>query len=495
MSYIFIGYSKKNRTYAYKLADFLQERGFNVWIDKVGIEYGVDWWDAILEGLDGCGAMVVIMTPESKESSWVKREVFLAINRKKPVFPLLLNGDNWEIFVSNQYIDVKDSSMPDENLLQRLSHHAPPSKKSTGENKSNLTPEKQSQQPRPSKPNFDIDQAIIAFGTVYQDKKWTLALELLGRICASAQDPTLFDPDEFEQRVQDEIEAEQYVGERDRQYNHILAMMSYANAETVWATLARLWVNFPAHDPNSIAEKVRPQPKIILPEPFEWIDIPSGRILLTDNMGTFDVAPFTISKYPITVAQYTLFVDDKGYDEEHYWTPASWSWRRKENITLPNFWEDKNFHRTDHPIVGASWYEAMAFCSWLGEKLGQDIRLPTEQQWQWAAQGDTGWAYPWGPEFDEKRCNFNSRGTTPVTQYPNGKSPFEVMDMSGNVWEWCLTEHSTANNKDIYHTNIRVLRGGSWGDLNPVFLCIDDRDGDYPNIKDYDRGFRVVRSF
>lgn len=70
------------------------------------LRYGVDWWDAIVAGLKGAGASVVVMTPEAKASEWVKREVFLALDWKKPLFPLLLNGDNWELFVTTQYCKV-----------------------------------------------------------------------------------------------------------------------------------------------------------------------------------------------------------------------------------------------------------------------------------------------------------------------------------------------------------------------------------------------------
>src|SRR5437762_3143565 len=104
--HIFISYSKKQRQYARMLADHLLENGFDVWIDD-RIEYGDEWWDVIDKAISDCAAVVVIMTPDSKNSKWVKREVMLAEERNKPTFPLLLQGENWSLYITTQYIDVR----------------------------------------------------------------------------------------------------------------------------------------------------------------------------------------------------------------------------------------------------------------------------------------------------------------------------------------------------------------------------------------------------
>ena len=150
-------------------------------------------------------------------------------------------------------------------------------------------------------------------------------------------------------------------------------------------------------------------------------------------------------------------------------------------------------------MVGVSWYEAIAFCQWLGEMTGENITLPTEVQWQYAAQGDDGRKYPWGDEWDCQRCNnsvspCDSNVTTPVRQYEGrGDSPFGVVDMSGNVWEWCRTDYESGSNK-IEGGNRRVLRGGSWdNDYTETFRCAD-RDRLNPLNRYDDGGFRVSRS-
>ncbi len=145
----------------------------------------------------------------------------------------------------------------------------------------------------------------------------------------------------------------------------------------------------------------------------------------------------------------------------------------------------------------------MAFCLWLRAATGEQIMLPTEAQWQYAAQGTDGRAYPWGNAWDGARCNHNVGGkgigkTTPVTQYEgkgeaNGNSPFGVVDMAGNVWEWCLTDYNTGNDMNS-NSAMRVLRGGSWFNDGTVGFRCDYRNGNVPHLRDYYIGFRVSRS-
>lgn len=114
MSYVFISYSKANMEYARALSSRLQEEGFDVWIDQ-RLRTSDNWWETIVLALKECTAFVVIMTPESRESKWVRRETMLADQWDKPLFPILLAGENWEIFVATQYHDVRtsDSKPPD----------------------------------------------------------------------------------------------------------------------------------------------------------------------------------------------------------------------------------------------------------------------------------------------------------------------------------------------------------------------------------------------
>ena len=124
MSHVFISYSKKNKKYARKLADHLIASGFDVWIDD-RIDYGENWERVIFQAIDACNVFVVIMTPESYESDWVLRECQYADRRKKPQYPLLLEGEGFPRYVTTQYADVTDASMPPEEFLGELAEHAP----------------------------------------------------------------------------------------------------------------------------------------------------------------------------------------------------------------------------------------------------------------------------------------------------------------------------------------------------------------------------------
>jgi formylglycine-generating enzyme required for sulfatase activity len=126
---------------------------------------------------------------------------------------------------------------------------------------------------------------------------------------------------------------------------------------------------------------------------------------------------------------------------------------------------------------------------------GGAIRLPTEWEWQWAATGGRSeFEYPWGPEWDGDRTNTWESGSgraVAVGLYPQGASPYGVLDMSGNVEEWCLNKYGRPENTGLRGGGARVVRGGSW--------CLDrdsaraaDRLSRSPGAHDYRIGFRVV---
>ncbi len=144
------------------------------------------------------------------------------------------------------------------------------------------------------------------------------------------------------------------------------------------------------------------------------------------------VDAFRIDKYPVTNAQYSRFVGGTDHSPPRHWEGGAYP-----------------AEKGTHPVVYVTWHDAVAYAEWAGK------RLPTEEEWEKAARGSDGRAYPWG-DWEEGRCNTEEAGigdTTPVGQYsPGGDSPYSCADMAGNVWGWTATREGRG----------RVVRGGSW---------------------------------
>lgn len=229
-----------------------------------------------------------------------------------------------------------------------------------------------------------------------------------------------------------------------------------------------------------------------LPSPFEWCAVSPGDVVLTNIEDPFNVAAFDMAKYPITNAQFQVFVDaEDGYSNADWWnfSPAAARWHiGKEPTPIP-------FPGDDLPRSSVSWYEAVAFCHWLMAKTGEKIGLPTEQEWQRAAQGNDSRLYPWGTAFDRLLGNTGEAGikvSTPVTQYPGGASPYGVMDLCGNTSDWCLNEFNMPDSISFSGSEIRAIRGGSWA-LSQYSALTNFRGYNYAGDRVNYQGFRLVR--
>lgn len=236
-----------------------------------------------------------------------------------------------------------------------------------------------------------------------------------------------------------------------------------------------------------------------LPE-IVWCEVPKGEVTLEKDAGTFPVEPFQISKYPITWVQYRAFLEaPDGFRESAWWEGLEFQ------VDKPG----KQFNRYDnHPAENVCWLEAVAFCNWLTRKyraaglLQHDkvIRLPTEWEWQQAATGgDPNREYPWGEWQSELANTYDSElgRSTAVGMYPRGSAPEPIgaLDMSGNVWEWCLNKHEKKSVKDVSLGGLdpRVVRGGSW-DFVRELARASFRFRVVPLNRYYFVGFRVVSS-
>jgi formylglycine-generating enzyme required for sulfatase activity/energy-coupling factor transporter ATP-binding protein EcfA2 len=245
---------------------------------------------------------------------------------------------------------------------------------------------------------------------------------------------------------------------------------------------------------------------------LDWfMPIPAGEFLYGDEDENKKLEEkkipynFWIAKYPVTNHQYQRFMDANGYENEDWWGKEGKKWLKDSTRMQPRIWNSTGYNAALQPVIGVTWFEAEAYCNWVNNNYQRDgvltptgnikipdgykLRLPLEWEWEYAARGQDGRMYPWGNHFTKEFTNTLESGliiTSVVSTYPDGASPFEVWDMSGNVWEW---------QENIYgkEQNARVLRGGSWnnfgGDARCAFRGRYDPDLDAILI-----GFRIILS-
>lgn len=227
---------------------------------------------------------------------------------------------------------------------------------------------------------------------------------------------------------------------------------------------------------------------------IEWVEVSQGSFWMGDNFneGDEDELPlhnvyldtYYISRYEVTFAQYDKFCDETG--------------RLKPS--------DQGWGRGDLPAIYVAWGDADAFCQWLSQKTGKDIRLPTEAQWEKAARGTNQRRYPWGDEPpDCSKTNYNCDNRThAVGSHSPGISNYGIHDLAGNVSEWCRDFYfsnyygSSPYSNPLYTLNVIssgssfVIRGGSWDSSEDIGIRSTDRGYRYHYTKLPTVGFRPV---
>ena len=269
---------------------------------------------------------------------------------------------------------------------------------------------------------------------------------------------------------------------------------------------------------------------------FGFVRIPAGKFIMgsdpaKDKQADDDEQPqhevnipydYYMARYPVTTAQYRTFVEQSGYQTQD-----------KDSLDgTPN-----------HPVVNVTWYDTLEYCNWLTKQLGDvsverlkqartagqkafwqgiaehklRVMLPSEAEWEKAARGTNGVIYPWGDKFDPDQLNSRESeigSLSAVGIFPVGASPYGVLDLSGNVWEWTrsvirlrkekgdevIKEYNypyVANDgrEDLKanSNSSRVLRGGSFGRESSLARCASRR-WHYPDFRSWNSGFRVVVS-
>lgn len=308
-----------------------------------------------------------------------------------------------------------------------------------------------------------------------------------------------------------------------------------------------------------------PRPEVMTVEGMEFCFMPAGPFWMGEGKEQHLCRAVDqdcwIGRYPVTNAQFQAFVAAGGYGEKSYWPEAAEAGFWRDGRFKGNYDSDWRgalvdfgapFHLGNHPVVGASWYEALAFVRWLTCHLreagllgvGWQIHLPSEAQWEKAARGGLRIpgqplfakpvelpsfggdgsivlqenampkrAYPWGEEEDANRANYAKTqisSTSAMGCFSGGSGPYGAEELAGNVWEWTRSLWGRKWDKSDFdypydpadgRENLvelnevrRVFRGGSYRLSNPMFLRCAVRYGFKPDVGNWMNGFRVVAS-
>ncbi|MFN8411196.1 MAG: SUMF1/EgtB/PvdO family nonheme iron enzyme [Anaerolineales bacterium] len=452
MGHIFISYSHKDTEYAHRLAENLQSMGFNVWIDA-RLDYGSQWPLEIQKQLDSCDAFIVIMTPRAFASEWVQSELQRAKRKLKPIFPLLLEGEEpWLSVEATQFYDVRSGKFPDEKFYSaiRRSVTANHDDATLHYVKSPAVTVKPSQ-PAPKKKGMSTEIVVALIGG---------AVTLIAA-CVTIIGGPLVEKWLNSSRVSTSVPVETRVVTLETTVPSL--ELSPATGLTITPSIFS--------DANNTPMAL----------------VPAGEFIMGSDSGDGDEKP--IHKVELKA----FYIDVYEVTKKDYFSCVA-----SQACQLPvGSGVSYDPSEAEYPVGMVTWDMAKAYCEW------RDARLPTEAEWEKAARGTDGRTYPWGEA--EPSCSLVNygdcvHGPVPVGSYPNGISPYGIYDMSGNVFEWVNDYYS-----DVYYaispaqdpqgpTNgeYRVIRGGSY-DYEPYKIRTTLRFGEPPDSTAYGRGFRCAK--
>ena len=258
---------------------------------------------------------------------------------------------------------------------------------------------------------------------------------------------------------------------------------------------------------------------------LEMVEIPGGECIIGAPATGFaydnerprhrtDVRGYLIGRTPITNATYLTFVEGGGYERREWWSDEGWSWKEDYDITRPQSWTAdlrsewrlsglEPLH-PDRPVVHISWFEADAFAR------AHSGRLPTEIEWEKAATWDqeqqTALLYPWGHEAPVPGLHANvdqrAGGPVPAGSLPAGASPYGVLGMIGDVWEWTASDFTgypgfepfpyREYSEVFFGDKYKVLRGGAWA-TRPRVITPTFRNWDFPQRRQIFSGLRIAK--
>ena len=472
MGHIFISYSHKDTEYAHALTENLQSMGISVWVDA-RLDYGSQWPLEIQKQLDSCDAFILIMTPRAFASDWVQSELQRAKRKTKPIFPLLLEGDEpWLSVESTQYYDVRDGSFPDVRFYSALKKavevgqnektwmRAPKGSPKTGDGKS---------QP---KIKTEIWVAIIgAAVTIITACATIIFTPLVQKMLDASSGP---DVPTFVATTDESFSPPSESNTNESPTDSASEDFTDSSGAPMRLVPAGEFTMGLSAD-TALEECLKYSSEC----QRDWFtdEEPSRQVYLD---------AYYMDVYEVSNSLYRACVKVGDCNE-----PS-----RTDSNTRADYFYNTEFD--NYPVIHVSWEMAQTYCSW------RDAQLPTEAQWEKAARGTDGRVYPWGDEVNSSYANYSVLGledTMEAGDFDAGISPYGLYNMAGNVWEWVADRYNdsyyqvsplsnpTGPDEGQYH----VLRGGSWYDLGYLLRTSVRGREDPEVIPDNGFGFRCAR--
>jgi hypothetical protein len=437
---VFLSYSRRNVETMQKVCDILRDCGLTVWTDE-GIAVGTSSWKSAIEtAILQSKYLVCILSPSANQSQWVRAELDFAELQGKRIFLILAEGDERTAipfgFATNQWADIRNA---DENEIIN--------------------------QVRNLAAGLQGDTATEITDTLRVDDVKHSAEIALSADAIAYRIPSLVHGITVDQKK-----------------HNALAIIN--NAESPPLERAQAGDDLNPSDPRrGVGIRMDGIPDI------DWMRIPEGQFAYQNKQHSLPT--FYISRYLVTAKQYQAFITaPDGYSNDKWWDGLAVRQKSPGKQT---------FAFSNHPRETISWYDAVAYCRWLSKLLQYEVRLPTDAEWEKAARGTDERVYPWGNDLIGGYANImdTSTGmimqTTAVGIFTQAASPYGILDMAGNVWEWCSSLFDYPDENALDDVGQRILRGGSWYNsataAQTTYRNAGDADGRSPLV-----GFRVARS-
>lgn len=530
MADIFLSYAREDEARAAVVARVLGELGWSVFWDR-RIIAGTSWDEVVERELQACRCVVVLWSAASIASRWVKTEARFALERSTLV-PANLDPSKPPLefrFLESAQLHTWLGATDDSEfsvLSEGIAQHVKPVRR-----ESNVEPTaapaaapKRERAPTVPAQTFQaavVDQPPRVGGSGVRSNGSDYAPELAPRRSWPSRLRQQWIPIASAAAVLLVTASVYWPARTGPQVTDTPASTPSDSKPSATGSPPSATSPTPRPVPFSAPVRFRPDLWSLPDEPLlGFVEIPAGQFTMGSDgrqdraakdrelpQHKVDLPRYYIGRYEVTVGQFRAFVQASGYQAH----PT-----------------EKQGSQTDLPVANVTWHDAVAYATWLDKSLrelprtpagvrsilsasGQSCRvtLPSEAEWEKAARGVDARIYPWGGNMDPAKTNVDSSGRSAIGSYPDDVSPYGVLDMGGNLWEWTRSLWGTNNDKPDFgypydpndsrredlkapDTVARVVRGGSWGLDRGTRAAY--RHGFDPLFRDGYFGFRIVVS-